>query len=136
MRTLVTPATRRFFRYASVGVTTLGFDLVLLYLATEFAGVPYYIMTPVAFLLAVSLNYFLSRAHVFRGTSRKAHNGYAYFILIALAGAAVTTGGVALLVQYLGLYYILARLLVAGLVGIGNYLMNLHFNFKVAGHHP
>ncbi|KND47501.1 MAG: hypothetical protein AB199_03665 [Parcubacteria bacterium C7867-004] len=132
----LTPALRRFLRYAVVGVSTLAFDLVLLYLITEYAGVPYYIATPLAFLVAVSINYLISRRHVFHGTERTVHHGYAYFISIALAGAFVTTMGVAFFVQALGFYYLFARVLIAGLVGIANYLLNLHFNFRVVGHHP
>ncbi len=131
-----TPSMRRFFRYAVVGVSTLLFDLLLLALLTELLGVPYYIATPFAFLVAVTINYAFSRAHVFRGTGRNLHHGYAYFISIALLGAFITTSGVALLVSLFSLYYLLARILVAGFVGMGNYLLNLHFNFKVAGHHP
>jgi len=127
---------RRFFRYAVVGVSTLLFDLVLLAALTELLGVPYYVATPFAFLIAVSINYMLSRAHVFRGTSRTVHHGYAYFITFALLGALITTSGVALLVSAFNLYYLFARVAVAGFVGIANYLLNLHFNFRVAGHHP
>jgi len=49
-----------------------------------------------------------------------------------ILGAFVTTALVTALVLYLNLYYLVARILVAGLVGIGNYLFNAHFNFKVA----
>lgn len=129
-------AIRRFFRYALVGVSTLAFDLVLLYIVTELFGVPYYISTPAAFLVAVTINYFISRKFVFRGTERRIHHGYAYFIAVALVGAFVTTSLVAFLVSFAHLYYLLARVLVAGIIGIGNYLLNLYLNFRVVGNHP
>jgi putative flippase GtrA len=129
------PALIRFMRYAAIGVATLAFDLLLLAGATELAGIPYYLATPLAFLVAVSLNYALSRSLVFRGSERPVHHSYAFFLLIALAGALLITGAVALLVTYLHLYYLLARVVVAGFVGIANYLANLHWNFKVAGVH-
>ena len=66
---------------------------------------------------------------------RSWHRGYAHFFIIALVGMALTTTGVVLLVQYVGLPYLVARVLVAGGVGIFNYLLNLHWNFKVAGLH-
>jgi putative flippase GtrA len=128
-------STRRFLRYALVGVSTLSFDLALLYIATSLLGFPYYISTPTTFLIAVSINYFISRRFVFKGTERTVHHGYSYFIGVAIAGAFVTTALVATLVTYAHLYYLLARILVAGLIGIGNYLFNLHLNFKVAGMH-
>ena len=125
----------RFARYTLVGGSTFAFDLVLLYVVTEFLGVPYYIATPGAFLVAVSINYLISRSFVFGGTERGHPVGYSVFISAALIGAAVTTFGVALLVTYAGLYFIVARVLIALLVGIGNYLFNLFFNFKVVGMH-
>lgn len=135
MSALLTPGVRRFLRYAAVGVSTLTFDLVLIALLTQVFGVPYYLSTPLGFLIAVSINYFLSRRLVFTGTERPLHHGYAYFIAIALVGATAITGAVYLLVTYAGLYYLIARVLVAGVVGIANYLTNLHFNFRVAGRH-
>ncbi|MDB5189287.1 MAG: GtrA family protein [Parcubacteria group bacterium] len=135
MLDVLSPASRRFLRYAAVGVATLSFDLLLLAALTQLLHIPYYISTPFAFLVAVSINYVVSRAFVFRGTERPVHHGYAYFILLALAGAVFITASVAFLVTYVHLYYLVARVLVAGFVGIANYLINLHFNFRVAGHH-
>lgn len=125
----------RFLRYALVGGSTLAFDLLLLYVLTTYIGIPYYLATPGAFLVAVSINYLISRKFVFRGTVRSHHVGYTVFISMALIGALVTTTGVALLVTYLHLYFMLARLAVSVIVGMGNYLFNLFFNFNVAGKH-
>lgn len=131
----MSPALRRFARYALVGGSTLAFDLALLAAITEFTPIPLAVSTPGAFLVAVSLNYLISRRFVFRGTRRRLRRGYVYFIGIALAGAAattlLTTGFAAL-----GLYYLAARLMAACCVGAGNYLANLYWNFRVAGHHP
>lgn len=132
----MSPAVRRFVRYAAVGVSTLTFDLVLLYAVVEFLGIPYYLAVPFCFLIAVSINYLISRTHVFRGTLRSFRAGYLYFLLAAGGGALITTSGVAFLVEIAHAHYLPARLGVAGIVGMTNYLLNLHFNFRVAGHHP
>lgn len=131
----MSPAFARFARYAAVGVSTLLLDLGMLYIAVSIIGIPYYFATPCSFLIAVSCNYILSRRLVFKGSARTWHGGYAYFIIVALLGAAVTTGSVAVLVSLFGLYYLFARVIVAGVVGIGNYLFNLYVNFRVAGKH-
>lgn len=132
---LRTPALLRFFRYALVGVSTLAFDLLLLVALTEYVHIPYYVSTPLAFLVAVSINYALSRAFVFAGTERALYNGYAYFLLGAGAGALIITASVAFLVTYAGMPYLVARIFVAGFVGIANYLFNLYVNFRVVGKH-
>ena len=126
---------KRFVRYTVVGVSTFLFDLALLYVAVSMLGVAYYIAIPCAFLVAVSGNYGLSRHFVFKGTTRKVHHGYIYFIVPALGAALVTTALVAELVSQFGMYYLVARIIVAGIVGMGNYLFNLYVNFKVVGRH-
>lgn len=136
MKRVMTPAVRRFFRYVVVGVSTLTLDLLFLAAMTELAGVPYYVAVPIAFLVTASLNYAISRKHVFRGTARRVHHGYAYFITLAILGATVTTLGTSFFVEVFAFYYLFARVFVAGFVGTANYLINLHYNFKVAGHHP
>lgn len=136
IRHLKSRALTRFLKYALVGGSTFAFDLLLIWIMTEFLTVPYWASTALGFVIAVSLNYLVSRRFVFKGTSRRMHHGYLYFISFALGGAVLITGAVALLVSLLSLHYLVARILVACVVGMGNYLFNLHFNFKVAGHHP
>ena len=126
---------KRFLKYGTVGVSTFLFDLALLYIAVSLLHVPVYIATPATFLIAVSCNYAISRKYVFKGTSRGWTNGYAYFAMVAIGGAFITTVLVQALVTYLGLFYIVARIAVAGIVGCMNYLFNLYLNFKVVGNH-
>ncbi len=126
----------RFSKYTAVGVSTFLLDLAMLYAAVTYLGVPYYVATPCAFLLAVTVNYIISRRHVFHGTERSWHGGYAYFIIIALSAAAITTLLVAAFVSYLSFNYLVARTLTAGIVGMGGYIVNLLYNFKMYGKHP
>lgn len=123
----------RFIRYTAIGVSTFAFDLVLLWLFIDTLGVHYLTATAVAFLLAVSLNYVLSRRWVFRHSKRGLAFGYIYFIKFALIGLALTTGLMWVLVENTDLAVLVVRVLIAGLVGMGNYLANLYLNFKVAG---
>lgn len=133
MSTHIPTGVVRFLRYVTVGVSTFLLDLAMLYTATSIIGIPYYIATPCTFFIAASINYTISRQFVFKGTKRPILRGYEYFILIALCGALVTTFGVTMFVTYLGIYYIYARIVMSGIVGTGNYLLNLFLNFRVAG---
>lgn len=135
MQVLRSRALRRFLKYTLVGGSTFAFDLLLIYLMTEFLGIPYWASTAIGFVIAVSVNYFVSRRFVFKGTERKVHHGYVYFISVAGGGAFLVTAAVAGLVATFALHYLVARVLVACVMGMANYLFNLHFNFKVAGHH-
>jgi putative flippase GtrA len=124
---------QRFLRYFVVGGTTFLFDILLLVILTKIFTVHYIIATAGAFMVAVSVNYVISRKYVFKYTDRKTVHGYVYFLGFASLGAVVVTGGTVFLTEVLGLYFVFSRIVVSGLVGIGNYLFNLHHNFKVAG---
>jgi putative flippase GtrA len=125
----------RFAKYAGVGVSTFGIDLTLLSLLTEHCGVDPVPASGIGFLVGVSINYVFSRRLVFRGAERSVGAGYMGFLVIAGAGLAGVTGLMYLLVERLGWNYLLARVLVAAVVGTWNYLLNLYVNFKVAGRH-
>ncbi len=123
----------RFLTYASIGLSTFLFDLLLLYVLTDVFGVQYLFAAGVAFLIAVSANYLISRIYVFKGTERALGSGYINFLLIAGTGLAFVVGSMHVLVEVLGVHYLFARVSVAGITGLFNYLMNLYVNFKVAG---
>ncbi len=125
----------RFLKYVTVGGTTFLLDLLLLYLLIDYFEIYYVGATALAFSIAVSINYFVSRRFVFTGTLRSVHAGYGIFILIAGAGMVAVTGLMVVLVELFHLPYLPARVIVASIVGLWNYGMNLYVNFKVAGKH-
>lgn len=126
---------KRFAKYTAVGGTTFLFDLALIWALVELFSLQYPLATALGFIVAVSINYFISRRLVFRGTAREIHHGYLYFIGLAGGGALIVTGAVSLLVSLFALHYLVARVLIACVMGTANYLLNLHFNFKVVGLH-
>jgi putative flippase GtrA len=126
----------RFLHYTLWSVLTFVLDIGLLWGLTTFFHVPYYISTPVALLIAITINYiFVRQRKVFAGTERSMSMGFVYFALLALISAVAITAAVAYLVTYLHMYYLLARTLVGVVTGTVNYLLNLYFNFRVAGRH-
>jgi putative flippase GtrA len=124
---------KRFLRYAAVGVSTLLFDLALLWIFVEWLSINYLFATGFAFFIAVSVNYAISRVWVFRGSERGIGGGYVYFVQIAIVGAVATTFGTWLVVSLTGWHFLIGRVIVANIIGIWNYLMNLFLNFRVAG---
>lgn len=131
----VSPAIKRFLKYSAVGVSTFIFDLILLYVLVDVYGLPQVSAAGLAFLMAVSINYWLSRRFVFKGTLRGVKAGYSNFILIAVAGLLIVMSGMYMLTEQFGLPYLLARIITAAVTGSWNYLINLFVNFKVAGKH-
>lgn len=122
----------RFAKSTGFGIITFSLDLSLLFLFTDFLHINYLVSAGTAFVIAMSINYIVSRRHVFPETSRSVHAGYMYFLLIGGLGLILVTGFMYVYVDILHLHYIVSRLLTAGIVGWWNYLTNLYINFKVA----
>ncbi len=123
----------RFLKYSSIGTSTSILDIYLLWLLTTHLGVHYLASATATFLIAATLDYLADRHFVFAGTTRNAETGYFYFLAILGAGLTMTVVAMAALVEIIHVHYIVARILIAGGVGIWSYLMNLYVNFKVAG---
>lgn len=126
-------ALRRFLKYSAVGISTFALDLVILFILIDFYDLHYVLAAGLAFVVAVTINYWISRRYVFPGTLRGVRDGYVNFLLIALTGLSIVMMGMYLLVTVFGIGYLLARVISASITGFWNYLMNLFVNFKVVG---
>ncbi|WP_027722251.1 GtrA family protein [Maridesulfovibrio zosterae] len=125
----------RFIRYGCVGSVTFIFDLIMLFIFTQLFDLPPVYSAGLSFIIAVSINYFISRIFVFKGTTRPLKQGYLRFMLIALGGVIIVTLGMHIMVITLKWQYIISRILIAAITGICNYSLNLYVNFRVAGKH-
>lgn len=114
-------------------MVTFLFDLALLFLFIDVLHIYYLLAAGTAFIIATSINYIISRHHIFPGSARPAHHAYLFFLLIGGVGLLLITTLMYLCVDILQLHYLVSRVLIAGVVGWWNYLMNLYVNFKVAG---
>lgn len=123
----------RGLRYFAIGFGTFGVDLALLFFFIDTLGWEVLFSTAVAFVGALTLNYFLARRYVFLHSDRGVLRGYVYFITIALLGMGATVSLMWALLEYTAFHYALSRLLIAIFVGVANYFANLFFNFKVVG---
>ncbi|HWU24289.1 MAG TPA: GtrA family protein [Candidatus Paceibacterota bacterium] len=125
----------RFLKYSTIGFFTFLLDLALLYFLSDIVLVNYVVAAGIAFVIAISVNHSLSRKHVFKGTVRTWKIGYVNFLLIALIGLLIVTGGMYVLVGLLRVNFLAARISIAIITGLWNYTVNLFANFKVAGKH-
>lgn len=125
----------RFLKYFAVGLSTFLLDLLLLYVLTDLFFINYILSAGGAFLVAVSINYTLSRRFVFAQTTRPLSAGYYWFISIAGIGLVAVMSLMFLFVSIFNWHYLISRIFIAGIVGMWNYLMNLFFTFNVAGKH-
>ncbi|MBX2866947.1 GtrA family protein [Candidatus Kaiserbacteria bacterium] len=122
---------QRFIRYVLVGMSTFLLDLSLLWIFIDYFKVEIVTASVIAFFLAVSLNYVLSRRWAFAGTERAFVTGYLYFLKFALIGAVVTGTLMWFFTTHTEVYFMVTRIVIASVVGVANYLANLYLNFKL-----
>jgi putative flippase GtrA len=122
----------RIVRNGVISLPTFLIDLGLLFLLARRAHLNYLVATVVSFLVANALGYFLARRLVFAGTSRGVKAGLVYFLVIAALSAFALTPLMWLSVSVFHVDIILSRIITASIVGVGGYLLNLVFNFRVA----
>ncbi len=122
----------RFLRNAIISAPTFLIDIGLLFLLVRRAHLNYLAATVVAFLVANGLSYLLARGLVFGETDRGMRAGLVYFLAIAALSALALIPVMWLCVSVLHTDVITSRILSATIVGVGGYLLNLTFNFRVA----
>ncbi len=121
---------KRFAKYTAVGTTSFSFDLILLYLMTEFLGVHYLFSATFAFILANTLNYALNRYWGFRQTKQKVIKGYVYLMIINTLSLVLIITFMAMLVEIFLFNYLIARILVGILIGLLNFTLNSKITFQ------
>ncbi len=122
---------KRLLDYSLVGVSTFLLDLLLIYILKSTTTLSETLIIGSAFGVAVTINFFLSYYFVFKGTKRDRFTGYLYFIAVAVIGMQVIIFGTQTLQTELGIGIYAARIIVSGIVGLGNFTFNTFVNFKM-----
>jgi putative flippase GtrA len=122
---------KRGAKYATVGGGTYLFDLCLIYIMTTYLGVNTTLAVGLGYLVAVNLNFLLTYYYVYRGTTQTLGQGYLFFITLIFFGALIIAYGTTYLATEFSLPLLLARSIVAIMVGTTNFLINTFFNFKL-----
>lgn len=120
----------KFLRFVISGSIATVVDVAILYALTEYLGI-WYLTSSVFSFLAGSLTHFtISRHWVFKNLEKTYWRQYLPFFVIHLGGLAINTAGLYILVEFLQIYYILAKLLIV-ILGVGwTFTANKKFTFK------
>lgn len=117
-------------RNTVVSCFVFAFDLALLWALVQFLGMDKLVAAALAFIAATSLHYGFGRTWIFRGTTRGMASGYAYFLINAAIGLAVTILLFAAFIRWTSINYLVARTLVSVVAGLTVFLLNAIFNFR------
>lgn len=123
--------TSRFIRFSIIGILSFAIDLALLYFLTEHAYISYLGSAACTFIIATFLQYIFVRKHTFRESKRAHDTGYSSFMAVSLSNLLIMLVALSLAVEFFHLNYLIARIIIATLVGIWNFFANAKFVFNV-----
>jgi putative flippase GtrA len=117
-------------RNTVVSCGVFAFDIALLWLLVERAGMGKIAAAVLAFVIANSLHYGFGRSWIFRGTDRALASGYFYFLVNAGIGLVITIGLFAAMIRWTSVNYLVARVLVSVVAGLTVFVLNAALNFR------
>ena len=118
------------FRFLVVGGLCAGVEFLLFALLVHHYDVAYLQANLVSLLVAVVLNYFLSRKHVFKKGKHSGKVEFTVFILFSAIGVALNQYLVWGFVDQMELNVNLGKVLAIGMVATFNYLTKKHIVFR------
>lgn len=113
---------REIARFLVVGGFCFLIDYGLLYVFTEYGGIPYLWSSALSFSVSVVVNYFLCVHFVFAGAKQQSAAKAALFFLTGVMGLGINQIVMWALVDGAGIYYMLAKLVSTAVVTIWNFI--------------
>ncbi len=121
---------RQFLKYCIGGGIAFVIDVSLLYIFTEFCGIWYLLSATLSFCISGIFNYLFQKFITFKSENKKYLKQFSIFILIALVGLLINNFILYVLVEYFGIWYLLAKAAAAVVVLIWNFIANKKVTFK------
>lgn len=146
-RLLTNPTDNAFIqliRYGFVGATAFIADFGSLFILTEYAGVHYQLSAAFAFIIGLTINYFLSIRWVFNSTGYERHQLMEFlgFAIVGVIGLGLNALIMYLAVDLVSLHYMAAKLISTAIVFFWNFLgrklltSNIHILCKIMPNSP
>lgn len=118
-----------FLKFGIVGLSGVGIDFFVTWLCKEKIGINKYIANAAGFSLAVINNFLLNRYWTFEANNQAITNQFFKFLIIAVAGLAINSLLLFLIVKFTQINFYVTKLLVIGIVFFWNFYMNYLFTF-------
>lgn len=121
MRSLGSQRMSEIGRFILVGGGSFLLDYGLLYVFTEFAGIPYLYSSALSFSVSVIINYWLCVVYVFSGARHQTMTRAILFFASSLVGLGINQACMWFFVEQISLHYMVAKIAATAIVTIWNY---------------
>ena len=113
---------KQIMRFGVVGVISFLVDYGILYVLTEKANIYYLLSAGISFTVSVVINYLLSMSWVFKSNKKRGKKEeFIIFIVLSLGGLLLNQVMMYVFVDYMNLYYLLAKIVATAIVMIYNF---------------
>ncbi len=119
------------FRYVAAGLTGAGTQIGLLYIFTDLVKIWYIYSSIIAFIVAIIVSFLLQKFWTFKDrTTQQIHHQAIKYLATAITGLIVNTVLMYLFVDLIGIWYILAQIIIGAIIMVFNFLMYKFVVFK------
>lgn len=120
-----------YIKYVIAGGTAATVNLTLLFILTDLIGIYYIISATLAFIAAFFVSFSLQKLWTFRDKSRdQIGKQMSIYLVVGVTGLGINAVGMYTLVEKVGLYYILAQIVMGMIIAVGNFLIYRFIIFK------
>ncbi len=116
--------TKRITRFIMAGAIGAVVNIGILYLATDIFGIYYLYSAIVSFILASLVSFTLQKVFTFEDRSTDTiHTQFSVFFAVSVFNLVFNTALLWFFVSVIGIWYILAQVIVSGLIAITSFLL-------------
>lgn len=119
------------FKYLVVGSLGTFLDIGFLYLFFDILGINLYLAVTLSFTIAFLNNFFLNKSWTFQSRSRNYRKLMTKFFIVSMIGLILSIGLMFVMVDLIGIWHILAKILTSGVVVVWNFLANKFWTFRI-----
>lgn len=114
----------RLAKYVISGGTAATVNIGFLYLFTDILNIHYLVSGVLSFILAFGVSFTLQKFWTFQNNNRELlHQQLVIYLIVSVSSLVVNTFLLYLLVDWFGLWYILAQIIAGGLIAIVNFFV-------------
>ena len=125
------PTHTKIGRYIVSGGTATLTNLFLLYLFTSVFGIWYIVSAMMSFVIAFGVSFSLQKYWTFKDSStEKTHRQMVLYFIVAVINLSINTGLLYLVVQFIGLQYLVGQIATSACVALESYFVYQFLIFK------
>jgi putative flippase GtrA len=123
-----------YIKYVISGGTAASVDLILLYILTDIFGIWYLLSACLAFVVAFFVSFYMQKFWTFRDNNReRIYQQMSLYLMVGVFNLGINAGGMYILVDKFHIMYILAQIIMGGIIAISSFLIYKFIIFSARG---